>query len=158
MPTPRQKRGFTLIELLCVIAIIGVLATVIVASLASARQKAIDASVKQSLSGARSQAEIFYSGNGAAFYSGVCSTATASGAKSISDIVTSAAKAAGFTTVNTAIGTGGSSGVATCHDTTAGWAAEVPLKLGGFFCADSTQFASTTLVSTLGANDVTCGP
>jgi len=54
------KRGFTLIELLVVIAIIGILASVVLASLNSARGGANDAKVKEQLSGIRTQAELVY--------------------------------------------------------------------------------------------------
>jgi prepilin-type N-terminal cleavage/methylation domain-containing protein len=42
-----NKKGFTLIELLVVISIIGVLSSVVLASLSSARQKAKEAAVRQ---------------------------------------------------------------------------------------------------------------
>ncbi len=57
------NRGFTLIELLVVIAIIGILASVVLASLNSARGKGADASVKANMANMRAQAEIYYDTN-----------------------------------------------------------------------------------------------
>jgi prepilin-type N-terminal cleavage/methylation domain-containing protein len=55
-----SKKGFTLIELLVVVAIIGVLASVVLASLNTARSKGSDAAVKANLDNMRAQAELNY--------------------------------------------------------------------------------------------------
>ncbi len=58
-----NRRGFTLVELLVTIAIIGILSTVAMSSLGTAREKAFDAKVKAQLSNIRSAAETYYSTN-----------------------------------------------------------------------------------------------
>lgn len=82
-------RGFTLIELLVVIAIIGVLASVVLASLNSAREKGKIAAIKSTLKNMQTQAEITYSNTGsyASTYDGSynCIGPLANMAKSLTD-------------------------------------------------------------------------
>lgn len=113
------KRGFTLIELLVVIAIIGILASVVLASLNSARDKGTDAANKSNLNNMRAQAELYYDDNGD--YDGVC------GDPNMSAAITAAGDDAA------------------CSDDADGWAASVALvaQSGAYYCVDSTGAAVT---------------
>ena len=64
MNTISKRGGFTLIELLVVIAIIGILSSVVLASLNSARQKGRDASRIQSVKQIQNALQLYWNTNG----------------------------------------------------------------------------------------------
>jgi type IV pilus assembly protein PilE len=150
------SKGFTLIELLVVIAIIGILSSVVLASLNTARAKGANAAIKSNLTNARAQAEIYYDSN-SNVYTNVCTTAST--ANGVQDLVQAAATAGGWGTLVTAIATPGSASTAVCHSNAAGWAASVPLKQAEGsntqWCVDYTGVSAgrTTWVA---ANAVQC--
>jgi prepilin-type N-terminal cleavage/methylation domain-containing protein len=72
--TKSYKRGFTLIELLVVIAIIGILASIVLASLDSARKKGRDARRIADIKQIQLALELYYDANSA--YPPVLSTTT----------------------------------------------------------------------------------
>lgn len=81
-----KNKGFTLIELLVVVAIIGILATVVLASLGSARERANDAKRFSEINQVRNALELYYLDNNAypptgclGRSSGTCFTSTFSG-------------------------------------------------------------------------------
>ena len=58
-----MKKGFTLIELVVVFAIIGVLATIVIAFVSQPKNSAQAAAVKANLQAVKKQAEIYYINN-----------------------------------------------------------------------------------------------
>jgi prepilin-type N-terminal cleavage/methylation domain-containing protein len=132
------NRGFTLIELLVVIAIIGILASVVLASLNSARDKGTDAAIQASVNSIRAQAEISgQQANGSVDYSTVCTDA-----------------ASIITDVDAKNGTGDSY----CSDETGTWAyaAELVGASGDYICVDSTGASTITTGDISGASFTAC--
>lgn len=80
-----KSKGFTLIELLVVIAIIGILSSVVLASLNTARGKGANGAVKANLSQVRAQAEIVYDGVSPNSYATMCANATVLSALAAAD-------------------------------------------------------------------------
>jgi prepilin-type N-terminal cleavage/methylation domain-containing protein len=76
-----RQKGFTLIELLIVVAVIGLLTTVILSSFTASRNKAKNSTIRQELSTIRTQAGVYFNavgGYGSSSTDGLCSTAMAS--------------------------------------------------------------------------------
>ena len=118
-----KKKGFTLIELLVVIAIIGILSSVVLASLNTARSKGSDAAVKSNISNMRAEAELWYDSNGSS-YSNFCSDSV-------------------WTKASTSIGN------AQCIGTASTTALSGKLSNGLWFCVDNSGNATTTSAGTV---------
>lgn len=147
-----KQKGFTLIELLVVIAIIGILASVVLASLNSARGKGADAATKSGLANARAQAELYYDGNTSS-YATVCTAANG-----IGTIIAGAASAAGISSVTSPTTLALTQTTAGCNSSATAWAAAVPLKTSTTqaWCVDSTGKSTATTTTSLAAGFTAC--
>ncbi len=140
------KRGFTLIELLVVIAIIGILASVVLASLNTARDKGADAAVKANLGNIRPQAAIVYDNTNS--YDSVCADT------SITQALAAAMTAVAGTPIAGGLGDG------ECVDSATEWAVWVNLKSASTSaqCVDSTGASEVVAAQNSGSVDLTVCP
>lgn len=132
------SKGFTLIELLVVVAIVGLLASITLGYLSSARKRGDDTAVKSNLVTMRSVGEIFYLDNGnsylpaggSTFGIAACSTYDAAGTNMLSKnkVIADAIAEAIFR------GNGSS-----CYNSADAWAVAVGLKLNAntSWCVDN---------------------
>jgi prepilin-type N-terminal cleavage/methylation domain-containing protein len=141
-----NRKGFTLIELLVVIAIIGILSSIVLASLNTARAKGADAAIKSNLANIRPQAEILYDTSGN--YLADSADCTGLGSLFVNTIVKSQIDAA----VKASGGTGGSvvpfcaadDGVSGAGGGASMWAVAVQLKVdtSKSWCVDSSGYSN----------------
>lgn len=129
-----QSTGYNpiiwILVILVTIAIIGILAAVVLASLNSARDKGADASVKATLSSLKAQAELYYDSNSNT-YSGFCNS---SGTKTLTNSIPEARRQN-----------------YTCNDDLKAYAISAPLSNSNYYCVDSSG-AGKELQTTLGVH------
>ena len=128
----KEQKGFTLIELLVVIAIIGILASIVLASLNTARDRGRDASARASMSQTRAQMEIFYDQQIPVTYDAGCGSADVAKLTAAADAQNGALAAP------------------VCDDGAASsqkWAAKVQLNNNSWYCVDGGGVAKETIAN-----------
>ena len=160
-----HTKGFTLIEIMVVIAIIGILASIVLAAVSSARKQGKDGSAMQSITSIRSQAELCYNGGatcGSATYgtagAGNVTGGTPSGLSGacndtqvVNLLIAASAQLPNTTAVNCNVGLSGKTYIV--------WTTLNTQTAPANFCIDSTGFAGNLAIApaaTAITGDVKC--
>jgi prepilin-type N-terminal cleavage/methylation domain-containing protein len=142
----KRRSGFTVLELLIVIAIIGLLASVVLVAVNSSRGAAVDASIKQTLSSLRAQGVLYYDSHNQSYCDpvpcdsgaislGSCSVLNSvfwddsSNMHSINPGIVSASFA--YDPID------GNGALCSLEENGERWSVQHELKVGGFWCVDS---------------------
>jgi type IV pilus assembly protein PilA len=123
-----RQKGFTLIELLVVIAIIGILSSVVLASLNTARNRGTNAAIKSTAASLRNQTELYFDTTGD--YGTAMTAATtcpASGSPGDPGEMFFSANPDILSMIEELDSKAGATNSPTCMVTATGWALSVPL-------------------------------
>jgi general secretion pathway protein G len=153
-----KLKGFTLLELLVVVAIIGLLATVVMFSIRDSKTKGADAAIKSAMDQAKNQAELYFNNNNRS-YEGLCANDPFN-KNTIGRFLIAAQGTYGAPVNGPYIdGTAGSFSPIreVCHDSTTAYAAWIPLAFSSnnAWCIDSINNSKSTN-AVLPANQMFC--